>query len=161
MKLFWKSLFWIMIVGLGLPVFGSLLGLILSSFIDAQGSGSPGKEVLDDAPISTTPPDDLVNALSFFSGLTEVQKSEIKDSYRGKLVAWKLPVWDVSQRNDEFVIQTSRQGKIATFCKIRPSDDNEAKKIRQLAAGHFITCKGVVSGYTLGNVNISPAKLAD
>ncbi len=161
MKLFWKSLLWIVIVGLGLPVFGSLLGIILSSFIDAQGSGSPGKEVLDDAPISTTPPDDLVNALSFFSGLTEVQKSEIKDSYRGKLVKWKLPVWDVSQRNEEFVIQTSSQGKIAIFCKILPSDDNEAKKIRQLAAGDLITCKGIVSGYTLGNVNISPAKLAD
>jgi hypothetical protein len=161
MKLFWKSLFWIVVVGLGLPVFGSLLGLILSSFIDAQGSGSPGKEVLDDAPISTTPPDDLVNALSFFSELTEVQKSEIKDSYRGKLVKWKLPVWDVSQRNGEFVIQTSSQGKIAIFCKILPSDDNEAKRIRQLAAGDLITCKGIVSGYTLGNVNISPAKLAD
>lgn len=161
MKLFWKSLFWIVIVGLGLPVFGSLLGLILSSFISVQGAGSPGKEVLDDAPISTTPPDDLVNALSFLSGLTEVQKNEIKDSYRGKLVAWTLPVWDVSQRNEELVIQTSNQGRIATFCKIRPSDDNEAKKIRQLAAGDFITCKGIVNGYTLGNVNISPAKLAD
>lgn len=148
MKLFWKSLFWIVIVGLGLPVFGSLLGLILSSFISVQGAGSPGKEVLDDAPISTTPPDDLVNALSFLSGLTEVQKNEIKDSYRGKLVAWTLPVWDVSQRNEELVIQTSNQGRIATFCKIRPSDDNEAKKIRQLAAGDFITCKGIVNGYT-------------
>ncbi|MCA2376967.1 hypothetical protein ACQZ5D_06805 [Agrobacterium sp. 22-211-1] len=161
MKLFWKSLFWIVIVGLGLPVFGSLLGLILSSFIGVQGAGSPGREVLDETPVSTTPPDDLVNALSFFSGLTEVQKNEIKDSYRGKLVAWKLPVWDVSQRNEEFVIQTSSQGKIAIFCKIRPSDDNEAKRIRQLAAGHLITCKGIVNGYTLGNVNISPAKLAD
>lgn len=161
MRLFWKSLFWIVVVGLGLPVFGSLLGLILSSFIDAQGASSPGREVLDETTSSTTPPDDLVNALSFFSGLTEVQKNEIKESYRGKLVAWTLPVWNVSQRDEGFVIQTSSQGRIATFCRILPSDDNEAKRIRQLAAGDFITCKGIVSSYTLGNVNISPAKLAD
>lgn len=164
MKTFWKILFWIFMVCVGLPVFGVLLTLVLSTFTDFKVGGSnsnnPTAE-LTGQPVSTSPPADLADALSFFSSLTEVKKDEIKDSYRGKLVQWTLPVWEVSKRDEKFVIQTSSGGTIAIFCNVTPETDAEASRIRELDAGDMVTCKGVVAGYTLGNVNLSPAALVN
>ncbi|MDH2092053.1 hypothetical protein N5K21_25330 [Rhizobium pusense] len=162
MKTFWKVLFWIFMVCVGLPVFGVLLTLVLSTFTDFKVGGSSGDKQASDLigqPVSTNPPADLADALSFFSSLTEVKKDEIKDAYRGKLVQWTLPVWEVSKRDDKFVIQTSSGGAIAIFCNVTPETDDEAARIRELDAGDLVTCKGVVTGYTLGNVNLSPARL--
>lgn len=162
MKTFWKVLFWIFMACVGLPVFGVLLTLVLSTFTDFEVGGTSGNKHTSEMtgqPSSTSPPADLADALSFFSNLTQVKKDEIKDSYRGKLVQWTLPVWEVSKRDDKFVIQTSGSEAIAIFCSVQPDSEAEAARVRELDAGDMVTCKGVVTGYTLGNVNLSPAML--
>lgn len=164
MRTFWKVLFWIFMVCVGLPVFGVLLTLVLSTFTDFKVGGASGDKQTSELtaqPVSTSPPADLADALSFFSSLTEVKKDEIKDSYRGKLVQWTLPVWEVSKRDEKFVIQTSGNSPIAIFCTVKPESEAEAARIREIDAGDMITCKGVVAGYTLGNVNLSPGALVN
>lgn len=165
MQKFWKVLFWIVIVCLGLPIFGILSFMVLSTFTDIGSPGSGTHQeataTLDGQPSSVRPPTDLADALSFFSSLTDVKKNEIKDSYRGKLVQWTLPVWDVSKRDEKYVIQTSDDAPIAIFCHVVPDSKTVEARIRALNAGDSITCKGTVSGYTLGNVNIAPAMVLD
>jgi len=137
--------------------------IILSSFTDF-GSGTKtieARATLDSTPSSLSPPDDLVDALSFFSDSTEIQKDEVKDSFRGKLVQWTLPVWDVSKNDDGYTIQTSSSAEVAIFCNVETASADELAFVKDLKEGDMITCKGIVSGYTLGNVNISPAVLVN
>jgi len=164
MNRFWKVLFWIFIVCVGIPVFGILLTLALSTFTDFKfGGASDSRQMseLTGEPMSISPPAELVDALSFFSNLTDVKKNEIKDAYRGKLVQWTLPAWEVSKRDDKFIIQTSRDGLIPIFCMVKPESKENVASIKNIDVGDTITCKGVVAGYTLGNVNLSPATLVD
>ncbi|MGV1904900.1 hypothetical protein [Agrobacterium cavarae] len=160
MQTLWKVLFWIFMIFVGVPVFGILLTLVLSTFTDFKVGGDfepRSVSVLTGQPVSTSPPAELVDALSFFSSLTDVKKNDIKNTYRGKLVQWTLPVWEVSAREDTFVIQTSADGTISTFCRVKPASQEETVRIKNIAAGESITCKGVIAGYTLGSVNLSPA----
>ncbi|AUW46847.1 hypothetical protein [Rhizobium leguminosarum] len=162
MKTIWKVLFWIVIIGLGLPVLGILVTLVLSSFTDFGSGGSVQTQAtLDGSPSSTSPPDDLSDALSFFSKLTEVQKDSVKDKYRGMLVEWTLPVWDVTKDGEKYIVQTSSDAPISIFCKVSAETAGAINRLETLAAGNPVTCKGLITGYTLGFVNISPAVLTE
>ena len=135
--------------------------MILSSFMDLEGASksSEARATLETSASSLSPPDDLANALSFFSSLTDIQKDDIKNYYRGKVVQWTLPVWDVSREDDGYTIQTTNSAKIAIFCNVATDSAEELAFVKELKEGDAITCKGIVSGYLLGNVNLSPAKL--
>lgn len=137
--------------------------MALSSFMDLEGASDPieAGATLDSSPVSLSPPDDLADALSFFSRLTDIQKEDIKDSYRGKVVQWTLPVWDVSSDSDGYTIQTTSSEKVAIFCKVATASAQELAFAKELEEGDLITCKGTVSGYSLGFVNLSPAVLVD
>lgn len=147
-----------------MPVFGILLSMILGSFTDFGGSEPPARTasaVQDRAPDSTSPPSDLVDALSFFTSLTEVQVDEIKDRYRGAVVQWTLPVWDVSKSGKEYVIQTSSDAPVSIFCRVTPTDDGQEDRIKRLRAGERITCKGEIKGFSFKSANVSPAVLVE
>lgn len=151
------------IVAVGVPVFGGLLTMILSSFIDLEGTADSieSRATLETSPSSLSPPDDLADALSFFSRLTDIQKDDIKNSYRGKVVQWTLPVWDVSKEDDGYTIQTTSSAKVAIFCRVATESLQELAFVKELKEGDLITCKGIVSGYSLGSVNLSPAVLVN
>lgn len=156
-----KILFWMFIVGVGGPVLWVILTIVLSSFTEF-GSSTHTAETrasVDGNPSSYDPPAELVDALSFMSDLTDIQKDSIKDSHRGKLVQWTLPVWDVSRRDEGYVIQTSSSAKAAVFCNVKSASPEELDYVKRLKEGDMITCKGIVDGYTLGNVNLSPAEV--
>lgn len=153
-------MFWIFVVLVGVPVFGVLTNIILSTFTNGGGTSDRVNTVaLKSAQaVSLKPTDELVSALSIFSSYTDVEKDRIKDEMRGKIVQWTLPVWNVSKSGDDgYIIQTSSSAGIGTFCKVEPADHDQAKIITMLRAGSPVTCKGAVSGFTLGSVNISPA----
>ncbi|TLX16686.1 hypothetical protein [Rhizobium sp. MHM7A] len=154
--------FWLVIGLVGVPVFGILISLVLSSFTDIGGPNNrpiDTSEIKQSEPASTQPPAELVAALSWTSDYTSVEKDRIKDGMRGKVVQWTMPVWNVSKDGDEnYVVQTDSSAGVGAFCRVA-SDDPEQSFVKDLKAGQFVTCKGIVDGYTLGNVNISPAVL--
>ncbi|MDR3424130.1 MAG: hypothetical protein P4M13_03500, partial [Alphaproteobacteria bacterium] len=92
-------------------------------------------------------------------GATEVQREEKERQIRGAVVEWKLPVYDVSSRADGYyVIQTSTgNGQIGTFCHVKPKDEYEKKVLVSLKPGQIITCKGIIDGVSMGNIEIDPA----
>lgn len=142
----------------GLPVFGVLIGLIVSTFNGESNSSLDAADLKTTQAVSFKPTDELVAALSLFSDHTDVEKDRIKDSLRGKLVQWTLPVWNVSKSGDDgYVIQTSSSAGIGSFCKIDPADEDQTRLITRLRTGDSVTCKGIVSAFTMGSVNISPA----
>jgi hypothetical protein len=163
MKKFGTIAFWVFIGLVGLPVFGILISLILSSFTTFGGPDSrpvDSTEVKNAEVASTEPPPELIDALSWTSGLTSIEKDRIKDGMRGKVVQWTMPVWDVKlDGDDNYVVQTDSSLGIGAFCKVTRGDQSQAF-VKELKAGQLVTCKGTVSGYTLGNVNISPSILS-
>jgi hypothetical protein len=154
--------FWVFIGLVGVPVFGLLISLILSSFTSGGGEGNQSVNISDirkAEPESRMPSAELIDALSWTSDLTSVEKSRIKDEMRGKIVQWSMPVWNVTKDGDDnYVVQTASGSGVGAFCKVTGSDQDQSF-VKELKAGQFVTCKGPVSGYTLGNVNISPSVL--
>ena len=153
-----------LIVLAGVAVFGVVAGAVISPLLgtkSASRSKPDRKELMDGQPFSTEAPKDLSAALAFFSNQTDVQKDEVKNRYRGKLVQWRLPAWQVSRRGDVFTIQTSSSGPIPVFCRVTASSKEDQERMKRINAGDYVTCKGIIAGYTMGNVNLSPARLID
>jgi hypothetical protein len=152
--------FWVFMVMVGVPVFGVLINLVLSSFTSVNAPDSHSvdtSEIKTNQAASTLPSAELVSALSWMSDLTSVEKDRIKDGMRGKLVQWRMPVFNVTKDGEgAYVVQTDSSAGIGAFCRVA-RDDPDQSFVKNLKAGQLVTCKGIVSGYTLGNVNINPA----
>ncbi len=154
-----KVAFWLFIIVIGLPVLGFFVFFVLSTFTDieapSQSVASNVGDVWAAKPDSTSPPPDLAAALSFFSEATSVQKQAVKDRWKGKIVEWRLPVWNVSKSGKEYTVQTDGKAGIGIFCRVTTNSEDARMRLEAIMSGQFVTCKGQVTGYTLGNVEVT------
>ncbi len=124
MKRFIEIVFWTVVGLVGIPVFGMLIYTVLP--VD---HGADARKLTTDNNIATAkasdiaPDGELAKMFSFFSDATEIQRAEKERQIRGKVVQWRLPVYNVTERSDFYVIQTkSRSGIVGAFCYVRASD---------------------------------------
>ena len=115
---------------------------------------------LASAPVSgLAPTGDIAEIFSFLSQATQIQRDEKERAIKGKIVLWKLPVYNVSERNGFIVIQTkSRPGIVGTFCYVKASDAIK-QYVLSLRESDLITCKGEIAGTTMRSIEIRPAVL--
>lgn len=146
---------------IGVPMLGFLLFLVLSTFTDIENPSQTATSGVSDVwaakPDSTAPPEELISALSFFSDKTSVQKNAVKERWNGKIVQWQMPVWNVSKSGKEYTVQSDSTNGIGVFCRIMTATEDARTELEAIRAGDMVTCKGQISGYTLGNVDVSPA----
>lgn len=120
-----------MVALVGVPVFA----LVIYTLVPKQ-SGMVGKDanVESAAASDLAPTRELADTFSFFSNATQLQRDEKEREIIGKVVQWRLPVYNVSERDGFYVIQTkSRPGLVAAFCYVRAVE--AIKRLRLIAQG--------------------------
>lgn len=95
----------------------------------------------------------------FGSDYTDLQREAMLKELKGKVVQWRLPVYEVSKAKNGYKIQTSNSDNaVGCFVTVTPLTESETQKIFALKTGDFITIKGMITGKTfLRNFNIEPA----
>lgn len=149
-----------MVVLIGLPVFAVVVYTIGPKQNGMGQSTVESDAKLASAPVSgLAPSGDMAEIFSFLSEATQIQRDEKERPIKGKIVRWKLPVYNVSERNGFIVIQTkSRPGIVGTFCYVTASDAIK-QYVLSLRENDLITCKGEIAGTTMRSIEIRPAVL--
>jgi hypothetical protein len=160
LKRFFEVLFWTVVGLVGIPIFGILVYTVFPKdpAVERQVTGDNDIVVseLDDI----SPEGELPKIFSFFSDATEMQRSEKERQIKGKVVQWRLPVYNVSERGGVYVVQTkSRANLVGAFCYVRPSNDGLKQYLLSLKENDYVTCKGKIAGSTMRSIEIKPAVL--
>jgi hypothetical protein len=161
LKRFFEILFWSVVALIGVPVFGILIYTVLPTDHGADRQKFTPDSNLASAKVSELAPDgELAKMFSFFSDATEIQRAEKERQIRGKVVQWRLPVYNVTERSDFYVIQTkSRSGIVGAFCYVRASNADVKQYLLSLEEDDYVTCKGEIAGTTMRSIDIKPAVL--
>ncbi len=118
-------------------------------------------------PVALSPTGDLAEMFTLFSENTDLQRQLKLKEILGKVVEWQLPVYEVRQEGNTYLIQTSptlkgdnlREKHVGVFIHITPQDESDRRFIENLKTGHLIKFKGVIEGATMRNLDIKPAIL--
>lgn len=85
------------------------------------------------------------------------------------MVEWRLPIYEVKQSNNGYIIQTAGSFKgnyfgkrlVGTFLYITPRDESDRQLVENLKTGDVIAFKGIIDDITMRNLDIKPAILID
>lgn len=114
--------------------------------------------------ISNLSPHDK-NLISLFkvpSEYTDLQREDMLTKIKGKIVAWNLPVYEISQEQNNIykVITQSSPNLVGTVIYLEANRPNEKDYLLGLKTGSNIDIIGVLTGETfLRNLIIRPAEL--
>jgi hypothetical protein len=107
---------------------------------------------------------ELADTFNFMSKNTDVQRENLANKIKGKIVEWRLPVYEVSRKEDSYEISTDRLPKgfetsyVGTIIYIRPNSNEEKQYIESLKTGDYITIKGKIDGVSATRkIKIKPA----
>lgn len=91
---------------------------------------------------------------------TDLQRQNLAEQIKGKVVEWNLPVYEVSKTNSSYRIQTGSSNKdISTFIDISPTTSEEIQYLNSLKTGDMISVKGYIKDVSFRSLNLSPAML--
>jgi len=94
------------------------------------------------------------------SDYTDVQRENTEKALTGKVVEWRLPVFEVHKLADaRYRIQTTGINNVGTFVTIYAQNSVEAGRIESLMTGSTVHFKGRISGTFMRSINIEPAIL--
>ena len=92
-----------------------------------------------------------------------LQRDAKEKELSGKIVEWKLPVYEVDISNKDrkiYKIQTSSQGGVVgAFVYIHAMDNEDESIIAALKTGNTIHFKGKIKNFSFRSINIDPAVL--
>ncbi|ANH73635.1 hypothetical protein ACS15_2221 [Ralstonia insidiosa] len=149
------------LVAIGLVVL--VIGVINGGHHGPAVSTSDPVAQLDGTPPSDLRPDgELAAVFALGSRSTDLQREKQEAEIKGKVVAWRLPVYEVSKRGDGYRIQTSSgRGVIGTFLTLTARTTAERQFIEGLHTGDSISFKGKIKGISMRSIDIEPAILWD
>ena len=155
-RLLW-ILFWIIVGPAAIGVVGVMASLIFSSF--PHSTKQIAEVDLQSVEVSQLQPDgELAEKISFFSSATDLQREQLLNDIKGKVVSWQLEVYDISSYSDgSIVIQTTGTGVVGTFCHVRTLSDVDRKRLTSINSGDLVKCKGIIKDISLRNLEIDPA----
>ena len=79
------------------------------------------------------------------SNYTNIQRENAFKELKGKVVAWQLPVYEVSKQGEEYRVQTSAGRAVGTFIHIKARNDQEKVYIESIKTGNTISFKGIIT----------------
>ncbi len=118
-------------------------------------------------PSELSPYGELAELFTIGSKNTDLQRENKLKEITGKVVQWKLPVYEVARSGKGYKVQTKRssdegmfdQNLLGTLVYITPRNDAESKIIEALKTGDAILFKGVIAGSTMRAIEVNPAIL--
>jgi hypothetical protein len=105
----------------------------------------------------------LADAFKINTTYTDLQREELINKHKGKVVVWRLPVYEVRKLSEgKYRLQTSWQANTAVgaFATIYPQSDDDVKRLNTLKTGDWVKVKGKITGVMLRNIELEPAVLA-
>jgi len=135
--------------------------------IPPQAPLSPLEKLELAQPSDLAPTGELAEILSYGSDFTQLQRDLKFKAIRGKVIEWRLPVYEVKQSDDGYLIQTGRSFRddplgnslVGTFLHVTPRSDDDRQLVERLKTGDVIKVKGVIDDVTIRNLDIKPALL--
>lgn len=130
---------------------------------------SPLDRLAQAEPQAISPQGELAEIFTYGSDFTDLQRQLKFKEIQGKVVEWRLPVYEVKQSGDGYTIQTSGQAKgdlfgpkyIGTFLRITPRNEDDRRFVERIKTGDYIKVKGVIEDVTMRNLDIKPAIIVD
>jgi hypothetical protein len=119
-------------------------------------------EQLAKAPVSDiSPHGELAQIFVPLSKYTNIQRENKEKEITGKVVQWKLKVYEVSKPSeDKYKIQTWTDSEtVGTFVHVQARNAQEKSFLESLKTDDFVTFKGKIDGVFLRNITIDPAIL--
>lgn len=173
------SLFiWLFIIVVGYIVWGKVFSLSTSSYRNYPSNANqktsqvdPLQELKNAQPSTLEPYGELAEMFNYGSDYTDLQREIKLKEIRGKVIAWRLPVYEINRYENDYKIQTSShfkseniflQGKeiVNTFVYVTPRNDEDRRLIENLKTGDVVAIKGIVGDdTTMRSLNIKPAIL--
>lgn len=114
-------------------------------------------------PSPILPVGELAQIFQLNSKHTDLQRENKERELKGKVVQWRLPVYEVNkQRDGLYRIQTDgSEDTVGTFVFLRARKDTDREHIERLKTGDIISVKGKITGTFLRNLKIEHALLVD
>lgn len=130
---------------------------------------SPLDQLEQAKPDAISPQGEIAEMFSIGSDFTDLQRQLKFKEIQGKIIEWRLPVYEVKQSGDGYTIQTSGRAKgevfgpkyIGTFLRITPRSEDDRRFVERIKTGDFIKVKGVIEDVTMRNLDIKPAIIID
>jgi len=117
-------------------------------------------EILGSSPIIQIDPADLGQIFNLMSEHTDVQRENRKKEIMGKVIAWRLPVYEVKKiKENTYRIQTIAYDYVGTIAEITARNPQEASFIENLKTNNMISYKGKISDITMRHIEVEPAIL--
>lgn len=151
-------------------IVGAIIGLMFAvSLLSNEKSVTPTPltplERLETAQLSALTPDgELAQIFTYGSNFTDLQRQLKLKEIRGKVVDWRLPVYEVKQSGNDYIIQTStgklfEEKLIGTILTVTPRNEDDRRLIERLKTGDLVRFKGIIDDITLRHLDIKPAIL--
>ena len=121
-------------------------------------------------PSELSPTGELAKIFKANSENTDIQRENKEKEITGKIIEWKLPVYDVKKNDDGYRIQTSGNEKlfnnesldalVKTWIQLEPRSAEEKSIIEGLVTDDYITVRGYIDGVDfMRSIEIEPAIL--
>lgn len=145
-----------------LPVL--LIVLALMSQGDKKPEPDPLADIAAAQPEPLNPGGELAAMFDLGSDYTDLQRENALKKIKGRIVQWRLPVYEVSANKDGYKIQTSShsfgQSVVGAFVYVTPRDDADRRFVESLKTGDPVHFKGRIDGVFMRSLIIRPAMLA-
>lgn len=122
---------------------------------------------LNALPVSVIDPSALCPLFKIGSDHTDLQREDALKSIAGKIVEWRLQVYEVksSEKQDQYHVQTngcsgiSDNKNTATLIDLTALNEADTTTIHSLKTGDWIVVRGMITGTFMRSIQLSPAIL--
>lgn len=126
----------------------------------------PLQVLFDTEPSNLQPDGNLYELFRYGGDYTDLQRENKMMEIKGTIVKWSLPVYEVRQNDNEYIVTTSVaignwlfvKSVVGTEIHLLPRDNSEREYIERLKTGDKISFKGRIKGLSLPRaIEIDPA----
>jgi len=147
---------------LQLIIFAIALGAIAAIFAPTKEQVEAEITSIRNSEVESLDTSELKEMFSMLSKNTDLQREQKEKELTGKIVQWRVEVYEVDKSEDYYRIQGSTTTNMpGTFVSLYPRNDSQRQKIESLKTGDLITIKGIITGTTMRNIDIDKATLID
>jgi len=155
------TIFWVVVIGV----------VVIASPSAEEKAAAIKKSIseLNSSQVSQlSPVGELAEIFKTPSKYTDLQRENKKKEITGKVIHWKLPVYEVEKKDEGFVIECQSKdaifggiAQVGASITVYPQNDADIKVLENTKTGDTIQFKGKINGFWGRTLEIEPAILTN